>query len=180
MPITQTLAHQRPVSGDIIMYGSVSYMEWATVGDKRTLKLFTGISNHPVLHLSEVESYDFYVEWLLRFGNQAQYNEAVDMRKEYKKRKGLADDTANADTVRTYKLQCAELGVDVQIKASTRAELQRKVAILYKTELNAVSVEKLVKLWDATVDGTAVTVTAHTYDGNIHSTTVTYSKQLGA
>ena len=85
--MTNTLVHIRPVSGDAILYNTVHYMEWAVQPDKRYLKLFTGLSNHPVLHLGEEESYDFYAEWIRRFGNTEQYEAAVAQRKAYLERK---------------------------------------------------------------------------------------------
>ena len=92
MPLLQTAAHIRPISGDVITYVSVRYMEWAIQPDKRYLKLFTGISNHPVVHLGEAESYDFYVEWMLRYGDVEQNRNAAKLREAYidrEKRKQL-------------------------------------------------------------------------------------------
>lgn len=87
MPIKQAIAHVRPVSGDVIMYSLVQYMEWSILPDKRTLRLFTGLSNHPVVHLGEEESYDFYTAWMYRYGTEEQYRVALAMQRKYADKK---------------------------------------------------------------------------------------------
>lgn len=87
MPVAKAIAHVRPVSGDVILYSLVQYMEWSILPDKRTLKLFTGLSNHPVVHLGEEESYDFYAAWMYRYGTEEQYRVALTMQRQYADRK---------------------------------------------------------------------------------------------
>lgn len=87
MPVAKAIAHVRPVSGDVILYSLVQYMEWSILPDKRTLRLFTGLSNHPVVHLGEEESYDFYAAWMYRYGTEEQYRIALVMQRKYAEQK---------------------------------------------------------------------------------------------
>lgn len=59
----------RPVSGDIIPFRVVGYVEWVSGVDKRKIVLHTSLNTFPRINLASDESEGFYadyMQWLLR------------------------------------------------------------------------------------------------------------------
>lgn len=59
----------RPVSGDIIPFRVIGYVEWVSGADKRKIVLHTSLNTFPRINLASDESEGFYadyMQWLLR------------------------------------------------------------------------------------------------------------------
>lgn len=59
----------RPVSGDIIPFRVIGYVEWVSGADKRKVVLHTSLNTFPRINLASDESEGFYadyMQWLLR------------------------------------------------------------------------------------------------------------------